>query len=104
MIRIVFYLADAGLTGFRAHGHAGYAESGSDIVCAAVSALVQTFEASAREFTADEISSSLKDGDAVITWPRAPTEKLKLLIDSTCLGLIRMAGSYPENIKVTCTL
>lgn len=84
-------------------GHAGY-NPGNDIVCAAVSALVQTFEASAKEFTTDEISSSLKDGDAVITWPRAPTEKLKLLIDSTCLGLIHMAGSYPENIKVTCTL
>lgn len=83
-------------------GHAGY-NPGNDIVCAAVSALVQTFEASAREFTTDEIRASLKDGDAVITWPRAPTEKLKLLIDSTCLGLIRMAGSYPENIKVTCT-
>ena len=83
-------------------GHAGY-NPGNDIVCAAVSALVQTFEASAREFTTDEIRSSLQDGNAVIAWPRAPTEKLKLLIDSTCLGLIRMAGSYPENIKVTCT-
>ena len=83
-------------------GHAGY-NPGNDIVCAAVSALVQTFEASAKEFTTDEISSSLKDGDAVITWPRAPTEELKLLIDVTCLGLIRLAGSYPENIKVTCT-
>lgn len=40
-------------------GHAGY-NPGNDIVCAAVSALVQTFEASAREFTTDEISSSLK--------------------------------------------
>jgi len=42
MIRIVFYNADAGLTGFRAHGHAGYAESGSDIVCAAVSGILET--------------------------------------------------------------
>ena len=83
-------------------GHAGY-NPGNDIVCAAVSALVQTFEASAREFTTDEIRSSLQDGNAVIAWPRAPTKELSLLIDSTCLGLIRIAGSYPENIKVTCT-
>lgn len=84
-------------------GHAGY-NPGNDIVCAAVSALVQTFEASAKEFTTDEIYASLQDGNAVISWPRAPTEKLELLIDSTCLGLIHMAESYPENIKVTCTL
>lgn len=89
-------------TSLSATGHAGY-NPGNDIVCAAVSALVQTFEASAREFTTDEIRSSLQDGNAVISWPRAPTAELKLLIDSTCLGLIRLAGSYPENIKVTCT-
>ena len=83
-------------------GHAGY-NPGNDIVCAAVSALVQTFEAAAREFTTDGINSSMEDGNAVIAWPRAPTKELSLLIDSTCLGLVRMAGAYPDNIKVTCT-
>ena len=83
-------------------GHAGY-NPGNDIVCAGVSALVQTFEAAAREFTTDRLESHMEDGNAVISWPRAPTKELSLLIDSTCLGLIRMAGSYPDNIKVTCT-
>ena len=89
-------------TSLSVQGHAGY-NPGNDIVCAAVSALVQTFEASAREFTTDEINSFMQDGDAVISWPRAPTKELSLLIDSICLGLFRMAESYPENIEVTCT-
>ena len=83
-------------------GHAGY-NPGNDIVCAAVSALVQTFEASAREFTTDEIISSLEDGDAVIAWPRAPTRELSLLIDSLYLGLCMMAESYPNNVSVSST-
>ena len=83
-------------------GHAGY-NPGNDIVCAAVSALVQNFEASAREFTTDKITSSMEDGNAVVAWPRAPTKELSLLIDSACLGLLRIAGSYPEYVKVTCT-
>ena len=83
-------------------GHAGY-NPGNDIVCSAVSALVQTFEASAREFTEDGIQSTLRDGDAVISWPRAPTRELSLLIDSLYLGLCMMAESYPENITVSCT-
>lgn len=83
-------------------GHAGY-NPGNDIVCSAVSALVQTFEASAREFTTDEIISSLADGDAVVAWPRAPTAELSLLIDSLYLGLCMMAESFPENITVTGT-
>ena len=83
-------------------GHAGY-NPGNDIVCSAVSALVQAFEASAKEFTTDEIKSSLRDGDAVISWARAPTAELSLLIDSLYLGLCMMAESFPENITVTGT-
>ena len=37
----VFYRGER-IAGFRAKGHSGYAESGSDIVCAAVSAITQT--------------------------------------------------------------
>ena len=83
-------------------GHAGY-NPGNDIVCAAVSALVQTFEASVKEFTTDSVKASLQDGDAVIAWPRAPTEKLSLLVDSLCLGLAMVAEAYPDNVTMTCT-
>ena len=89
-------------TSLSVKGHAGY-NPGNDIVCSAVSALVQTFEASAREFTTDEIKSSLQDGDAVISWPRAPTRELSLLIDSLYLGLCMMAASYPNNVSVSST-
>ena len=83
-------------------GHAGY-NAGNDIVCAAVSALVQTFEVSAKEFTTDCIKSSLQDGCAVIAWPRAPTRELKLLIDSFTLGLMQVSAAYPDNVSITCT-
>lgn len=39
MIRVSLFQEEAGYTGFEAKGHAGYAEHGSDIVCAAVSVL-----------------------------------------------------------------
>lgn len=42
MINVEFYKTDGGWQGFRAHGHAGYADPGEDIVCAAVSILTQT--------------------------------------------------------------
>ncbi|MBQ9855288.1 MAG: ribosomal-processing cysteine protease Prp, partial [Clostridia bacterium] len=42
MTKVVFYSDEKGMIwGFEASGHAGYAESGSDIVCAAISALTQ---------------------------------------------------------------
>ena len=81
-------------------GHAGY-NPGNDIICAAVSAIVQTFEQSARELTTDTIISSMEDGDAVITWPRAPTKELTILIDSAFLGLSSIAETYPQYVSVT---
>jgi len=42
MIRIAFFRKEGRIVGFESEGHAGYADSGSDIVCAAVSALLIT--------------------------------------------------------------
>ena len=41
MIRVRFYGSGETLKGFELSGHAGYAKSGKDIVCAAVSSAVQ---------------------------------------------------------------
>ncbi|MDE6775099.1 MAG: ribosomal-processing cysteine protease Prp [Ruminococcus sp.] len=41
MIRAEFHKKNGSLCGFDISGHSGYAESGSDIVCAAVSSAVQ---------------------------------------------------------------
>lgn len=42
MISVRFFQSEAGWHGFSAKGHAGFADHGEDIVCAAVSALTQT--------------------------------------------------------------
>ena len=47
-------------------GHAGYAEHGKDIVCAAVTALSQTLIMSVEELTDDEIQCEISPGRAEI--------------------------------------
>ena len=42
MITVTIERDSQGIRAIRVHGHAGYAEYGKDIVCAAVSAVVQT--------------------------------------------------------------
>jgi len=49
-------------------GHAGYAEPGKDIVCAAVSALTQAFIASIEELTQDKIKYDISVGNAVMRY------------------------------------
>ena len=54
--------------GFIITGHAGYAEPGKDIVCAAVSALTQAFIASIEELTQDKIKYDRSVGNAVMRY------------------------------------
>ena len=48
--------------GLTVDGHAGYAEIGNDIICAAVSALTQGLVHSLKSLTDDEISYHIADG------------------------------------------
>ena len=45
MTKCEFFTEDDRITGFSVSGHSGYAEAGSDIVCAAISAAVTMAEA-----------------------------------------------------------
>ena len=49
------------ITGFSIQGHAGYAERGSDIVCAAVSVLAQNTVNSIEQFTQDSFSADVDE-------------------------------------------
>lgn len=83
--------------GFTVDGHAGYAEYGKDIVCAAVSALLQAFCESVRELTTDELKCVISAGRAVIRY-EALTEDAQLLLNSFFIGIKMIEGSYPEYV------
>lgn len=80
-------------------GHAGYAEPGQDIVCAAISALTQVFVASVEELTTDKIQSDIAAGNTVIQYGNL-SERGQLLIDSFFLGVKMIAKQYPANVRV----
>ncbi len=80
-------------------GHAGYAENGKDIVCAAVSALTETFIASVEELTADELKAVTGPGNAIIEYKEL-TERANVLLGSFFIGLNMIAATYPEHIKI----
>lgn len=87
---------DSGIT---VRGHAGYAPHGQDVVCAAVSTLVQSLFASVKELTADEIKADMAAGNAVIEYGNLSKEA-RLLVDSFFVGIQMIADSYPENVRI----
>ena len=90
----------------RAEGHAGYAEKGKDIVCAAVSVLMQTL---AYSVDADNTGNTFefsdgKNGNRLTV--QAPISVLNRdKFDLVVEGLSRLAENYPENVqfKKLCT-
>ena len=67
MIKFTFFKRDGVYYGFEEKGHAGYAESGDDIVCSAVSAMtmliinaIEVAYASDVEYTINEETTDIK--------------------------------------------
>ena len=94
MITITVRKKNGSYEEFISKGHAGYAEAGQDIVCAAVSALIITTVNSLEKFTDDKFDVQEKDGFVSIHFRNDLSERGMLLMDSLLLGLTEIAGSY----------
>lgn len=84
-------------------GHAGFASFGKDIVCSAVSVLVQNTVNSILEFCEDKAEIEVIDGrDNYIHVDFEPnmTKECKLLVDSMMLGLTGLSKTYSDNISL----
>ncbi len=83
-------------TGIRLQGHAGYDDSGRDIVCAAVSALAVNTANSIEAFTGDSFQTEQDEESGFLSFslssPISPESKL--LLNSLVLGLQNIEEEY----------
>ncbi len=89
--------------GFSSKGHAGYAEAGYDIICAAVSVLTVNTINSIEQFTEDAFLLEAKDGMVRWKFTELPLSKeANLLMDSLVLGLEQIQENYGKKyLKIT---
>ena len=86
-------------------GHAGYAESGSDIVCAAASVLAQNAVNSIEQFTEDTFTVDVNEdlGELYFKIDAGYSHETELLLNSLILGLQgieeELHGIYRCNIR-----
>ncbi|ADL07530.1 ribosomal-processing cysteine protease Prp [Thermosediminibacter oceani] len=85
-------------------GHAGYAEYGKDIVCAAVSALAETAVLGIEEVAGVNVSPVKREGYFHLTIPEDESEdklaRVGIILDTIVIGLKDIAKTYPSHIKV----
>lgn len=80
-------------------GHAGYAEPGKDIVCAAVSTLLQTFIESVYMLTTDKLKCDMRAGNALVRY-RNLSRDAQLLLDSFFIGIKEISVVYPDYVRI----
>ncbi len=82
------------VVGFNCDGHAGHGKYGTDIVCAAVSALVTTTVNSIECLTNAKFKASSEEGHVEFIFTSEPDEKALLLVESLFLGLKSIEAEY----------
>ncbi|MBQ3230468.1 MAG: ribosomal-processing cysteine protease Prp [Clostridia bacterium] len=101
MITASFKKKNGNICGFRVSGHSGYAEAGSDIVCAAVSAMVMLTVNIITEDLGIQASLETDEENALIAMSLSSTDKAAIAVLS---GLEReisnLAADYPKNVRV----
>lgn len=104
MIRVtIFKDSEGSCQGFCLQGHAGYADHGQDIVCAAVSVLALNTVNSIEAFTDDlfEAESDEEQGILEFRFKKTANAESKVLMKSMILGLESIRDVYgTEYIKI----
>ena len=85
--------------GITVNGHANYAETGKDIVCAGVTALIQTLIKSIGDLTEDKIEYEISPGRADIHYGDL-SEAGTLLVDSFFIGICQIADEFPDHVRI----
>ena len=96
MIDIVITKCSKQYRELSSHGHAGYGEEGTDIICAAVSALMINTVNSIETFTEDEFDVKVEDGLLELNFTQNISLETGLLMDSLVLGIQNIINDNDE--------
>ena len=104
MTRCEFFTEDERITGFSVSGHSGYGEAGTDIVCAAISAIVTMAEATINDVCGAKAKVRVKDEQArvTLTLPASCDEEetVQAVLAGMMVTLMSMRDDYPDYIEV----
>ena len=104
MTKVEFFNQNGRITGFCVSGHSGYEESGKDIVCAAVSAVVTMAEATLNDVLGANAKTRVNDEEARVTLTLPASCEEEDAVQAVLTGMMLTLGSlrddYPDYIEV----
>jgi uncharacterized protein len=89
------------LSSLFADGHAGWAEPGEDVVCAAASAILQAAWLGLAEHARVEVEGERTSGRLAMRWPEAARERedVRAIVATAELSIAQIARQFPDHVR-----
>jgi len=103
-LQVTFYRdGQERLSSVFARGHADFAEHGQDIVCAAVSAILQALRLGLETYAGIPLDADQEPGELHVRWPENARDdpSLRAIVTTAELSVERIAEQYPEQVRLT---
>jgi len=90
------------LSSFYASGHAGWAEHGQDVVCAAISTALQSAWLGLAEVADVPVEADRGDGTLRLSWPEEARDDVavRAIVTTAARTVETIARQYPETARV----
>ena len=99
MTEVKFYSINEKLTGFEISGHSGYAEEGSDIICASISSCAYMVANTITEIVNVEADIEVSDGYMSLAVSLGDADKIKDLMLGFELHVKALADEYRKYLS-----
>jgi len=91
------------ITEVKVHGHGGGVK-GEDIVCSAVSALMQTALSGILHYSEDDVISKMREGEMLIRVKKNTSQEhraiFNIILSTLYMGLENIRRNYPERVRL----
>ena len=104
MTKVEIFNQNGRINGFSVSGHSGYAEEGSDIVCAAVSAAVTFAECTINDVLGNHANTRVNEDEPRVTLTIPATcddeDAVQAVLTGFMLTVMSLRDDYPDFIEV----
>ncbi|MBQ7541741.1 MAG: ribosomal-processing cysteine protease Prp [Clostridia bacterium] len=100
MITVRFSYSDGLYTGFSVRGHAGLAEAGEDVLCAAVSSAAYLVANTLTDVAGAPCDAAVSDAEMTVRLSEWDAEPVQVLLKGFALHLRELSRQYPRHLKV----
>jgi uncharacterized protein len=103
MLEVSFLRDNRGrLAAVRAFGHADYDQAGDDVVCAAVSAILQAARLGLEQHAKIQLDASQESGQLDMAWPPEARDDASVvaIVRTAELAVRQIAAQYPGHVRL----